>query len=158
MPSKSEDPVVERLTEPQHPDATELFALWRSKCGDNGQLPSREDLTLKELWALRCADRSFILEPLPDGDWQYRLLGSRITQFYGRDVSNIPFRQHMSPDEAEASIALSNEAARDRKPVFLRMRYVGKTYSGIIETMSLPILARDGKTVWLFGASFFTNE
>ncbi len=156
-------PFFEILTAPNSPEAKNLYEYWRSlhrDTGTSGQetLPRRKDITLESLAALGCADRVFILEPLVDGDWQYRLLGSEIVRYFGRDVTGIPLRRHMVKEEADKAITLSNRAVAELIPIFLNVQFVSGDYSGMIETMSLPILARDDGDIWLFGGSFFTPD
>ena len=157
-----EEPYFEVLTGPDCDEAKALHAYWlqhQSSDDRNGIiLPKRDDIALPDLVALGCADRAFIMEPIENDDWQYRLLGSEIVRYFGRDVTGVPFRQHMLECEADTAIRISNEAARTRKPVFLKMRFVSGEHSGMIETMSLPILARDETTIWLFGATFFPES
>lgn len=150
------DPLLKRLDAPEHIQAKALYEYWCSKSKD-GKPPKRTDIHLDELAALRCADRCFIIEPSHSGDWQYRLLGTTIARYYDRDVTGIPFSQHMPEHLAESANCFSNEVAETLKPLFLLIDYKRHDYSGIIETMSLPIMARDGETVWLFGGSFFKS-
>lgn len=157
-----EEPYFEVLPGPDCEQAKALYVYWQqhhvSEDGKDSTLPKRDDISLPDLVALGCADRAFIMEPVGEDDWQYRLLGSEIVRYFGRDVTGIPFRQHMLECEAETAIRISNEAAQTRKPVFLKMRFISGDHSGLIETMSLPILARDETTIWLFGATFFPES
>lgn len=151
------DPLFEVLEVPELPEAKALYDYWRSLRTD-GELPHRGHIQLDEVAELGCADRIFIMDPLPDGDWQYRLLGSEIVRYFGRDVTGVPFRRHMRQDEAEEAIRISNQVAESRAPIFLKVRFASGDHIGIIETMSLPILSRDRSRVWLFGGTFFTPD
>lgn len=148
---------LERLAAPQDPGAIKLYHYWRD-LHRGEDLPRRDDIDLADLAKLRCADRIFILDRGGDGEWRYRLLGTEIVRYYGRDVTGLPMSQHMAPEEARQANAISDEVARNRTPVFLHARFKSGDFGGDIETMSLPILARDLKTVWLFGGSFFSRE
>jgi hypothetical protein len=139
---------------PRNPLAVAMYDLWRSLAPPDG-LPNREDFTFERLANLGILGNCFVIEPMDGGrDWRYRLLGSQITWLFGGDATNIPFSQHFEGEEAELCIRLSNRVAQTRKPVFLFGRFTPGNFSGTLETMSLPVLGRDGSTVWLIGASF----
>jgi hypothetical protein len=157
-PSDDErDFFLERLSAPQDPGAIRLFHYWRDK-HEGATLPQRKAIDLAELARLRCADRVFILDPVGDGEWRYRLLGTEIVRYYGRDVTGIPLSRHMAPEEARQANEISDEVARTLQPAFLRARFRSGDFGGDIETMSLPIYGRDGNTIWLFGGTFFSRE
>ncbi|MBP5855446.1 PAS domain-containing protein [Marivibrio halodurans] len=148
----------ERLDAPAGPRAKALHAYWRA-LAPPPNLPWRRQIAMDDLARLDCLDSIFILEPLEDGsDWRYRLLGTRIVEIYGQEVTNVPLREHMTSEEAEQAIALSNAVRDSREPLFLRARFVSGDYDTPIETMSLPILGRDADDVWLFGGTFFTSR
>lgn len=151
------DPLFEVLEQPELQEARALHDYWRS-LWTGTELPNRNDIKLEEVARLGCADRIFIMDPLPNGDWQYRLLGSEIVRYFGRDVTGVPFRRHMRADEAEEAIRISNQVAQSRTPIFLKVRFASGDHIGIIETMSLPILARKSGQIWLFGGTFFTPD
>lgn len=139
---------------PRNPGAVALYQLWQSLKPADG-LPSREEFTFEKLTELGIIGNCFVIEPMDGGrDWRYRLLGSQITWLFGGDATNIPFSQHFLPEEAELCIRLSNQVAQSGKPVFLFGRFTPGNFSGTLETMSLPVVGRDGSTVWLIGASF----
>lgn len=152
------EPMFEVLSAPVNPAAVALHRYWQDLPRTEAGLPRRADIGFDDLVELRCADRVFILEPVGGTDWQYRLLGSEIVRYFGRDVTKIPLRRHMHADEAEEAIRLSDRVAETRAPIFLRVRFSSGDHTGEIETMSLPILGRDETTVWLFGGSFFTPD
>lgn len=140
---------------PRHPGAVALYRLWQELKPAEDGLPRRDDLSFERLTELGIVSNCFVIEPLDGGrDWRYRLLGTAITWLFGGDATNIPFSKHFLPEEAELCIRLSNRVAQSRMPVFLFGRFQPGDFSGTLETMSLPVLARDGNTVWLVGASF----
>lgn len=151
-------PLFTEVPEPICPGARALYDLWRAlKPADD--LPSRSDFTLERVQQAGVLGHFFVIEPIDDGrDWKYRLMGVRIVWLFGRDVTNIPFTRHMFPDEAERSIALSNDVARTRQPLFLVARFVSGQHYGDLETLSLPVWSPDRSAVWLIGASFATGE
>lgn len=150
-------PSFEPLPIPQHSQAWTLYKYWLEKRGIK-EIPSRASIRLEELTSLRCVDRVFILEPLGENDWRYRLLGTEIVKRFGRDVTGVPFREHMQEDEAEAAINLSNKAVSSNTPVFLQARFSSGKHHRTVETMSLPIRSTDGKATWLFGGTFFQRD
>lgn len=143
---------------PVDPHCQAMAALWRELCPPDG-LPARGDFTFERLRAIGVLGNTFVIEPIgahPDygTDWRYRLMGTNIAWMFGSDPTNIPFSQHFLPDEARVCIDFSNQVAQSRRPVFLIGRLRSGDFSGTLETMSLPILAPDGETVWLLGVSF----
>lgn len=152
------DPYFETLPGPQSGQAKALYAYWQGlRSGDD--LPWRKHILMEDLSQLNCLDSIFILEPTQDGqDWRYRLLGTRIVAMYGGEVTNVPLREHMTQQEADVAIALSNKVRDTRNPLFLSARFVSGEHSVPIETMSLPILGHDAQDIWLFGGTFFAND
>lgn len=146
----------EPIDAPVSRDAQQLYDYWRG-LADPPDLPARDSIRLEALAELGCADRVFILQPIDGGaDWHYRLLGTQIAMLYEHDITKVPFREFMRPDEAERAIELSNHVLATREPLFLQARYVAGEKRPPIETMSLPITGRDGAEIWLFGGTFFT--
>lgn len=134
--------------------AKRLFAFWQQQT-PAGDLPGRDAFSFDALRDLRLLGHTFVIEPLDGGtDWRYRLLGSDIVWMFGRDVTNVPFTQHFEPAEAAQCIAFSNRVAQSRAPVFLTAQFVSNAYSGVLETMSLPVWSRQRDCIWLVGASF----
>lgn len=150
------DPFFEPIDAPISSDAQALYSYWRDLTPAGGP-PWRRQITMEDLGALGVLDSVFILEQTEDRtDWRYRLLGTRIVQMYGSEVTNIPLREHMTPEEAELAIRLSNRVRDTRTPIFLKARFVSGDHQVPVETMSLPILGKDEDDVWLFGGTFFT--
>jgi len=141
------------------PRALKLYAYYLGKKPGPDRLPQRADLDFFELRPF--LPYLFIAEPIDRGrDWRYRLLGTRLVFRFGRDSTGIPFSEHFEADGiAEDTIKISNEVAAGRRPRFFTARFSDTESSQTrLETMSLPILAPDGETVWLFGGTFFADE
>jgi hypothetical protein len=150
------DPFFEPIDAPISSEARALHDYWRG-LATPPDLPRRSQITMEDLGALGVLDSIFILEQTADRtDWRYRLLGTRIVQMYGSEVTNVPLREHMTPEEADLAIRLSNRVRDTRTPIFLRARFVSGEHQVPVETMSLPILGSDADDVWLFGGTFFT--
>jgi hypothetical protein len=146
--------LLAEIDAPRHPGAVALFGLWQSLKPAAG-LPARNEFSFERMGELGILGNCFVIEPLDGGrDWRYRLLGSQITWLFGGDATNIPFSRHFDAEEAELCIRLSNRVAQTRQPIFLFGRFRTGDFSGTLETMSLPVLGRDGVSVWLLGASF----
>ena len=156
--SKLIDPMFQELAEPVGPKARALFELWRELCPP-GDIPNRTAFTFERIWEVGSMGYFFVIEPMDGGrDWRYRLVGSRITWLFGADTTNVPFTVHFYPKEAEQCIALSNLVAETRVPIFLNARFVSGTFSGELETMSLPVYSPDASEIWLIGASYPTGD
>lgn len=152
--SGDEGDLLTEIPQPVHAGAIALYRLWQALT-PAGSLPTRDDFTFEQLGALGILGNFFVVEPLDGGrDWRYRLLGTHITWLFGGDATNIPFTRHFDATEAELCIRLSNRVAQTRQPVFLVGSFRTGDFSGRLETMSLPVLGRDGVSVWLIGASF----
>ena len=134
--------------------AVALYEFWQTH-KPAGDIPCRDDFGFEQLRERGLVGSIFIVEPVADGaDWRYRLVGSGLNHFFGRDVTNVLFRDLFVPSEAETCIAISNRVARSLNPAFLRGRVQSFGHGGTFETMSLPIWSRDRSTVWLLGGSF----
>ncbi len=150
-------PHFEPMEAPLSAGANALHDYWRG-LATPPDLPRRQQISMDALSRLGCLDSVFILEPTEDRtDWRYRLLGTRIVQMYGADVTLLPLRAHMTKEEADVAIALSDHVRDTLTPVFLKARFVSGEHTVPVETMSLPILGRNGTDIWLFGGTFFTG-
>ncbi|MCR9256546.1 MAG: PAS domain-containing protein [Alphaproteobacteria bacterium] len=141
------------------PRAVLLYEYYLAKKPADGGLPIRSDFDFFELKPF--LPYLFIAEPTSGGaDWRYRLLGTRLVFRFGRDSTGIPFSKHFEADGvAEDAIKLSNDVAASGRPRFFTAQFSDTQSSQTrLETMSLPILAPDGETVWLFGGTFFADE
>jgi hypothetical protein len=125
-----------------------LRSYWREK--RNGrELPSRADIDPLEL--KQHLGNLYLIDVFPDhADFRYRLLGTRITERYGRDstgktVSEVYRRT--DPATCEWLIALYATVARARVPVRASapLRAVNKEHLSF-DAIYLP-LSGDGKTV-----------
>lgn len=158
-------PMFMEMPAPQAEGTRALYRLWcdsrrsggdRDDGGGLDSLPHRDVFSFETLKRIGVLGHEFLIEPADGGrDWRYRLIGAEIVWMFGRDPTGVPFSKHFIPAEAEQCITLSNRVARTGRPLFLQARFVsGEHSAGILETMSLPILSRDGGEVWLIGASF----
>lgn len=146
-------PEFKQIDAPVHPKAIALHNHWRASKPAGG-LPPRSAFGFEIIHDLGLMGAFFVIEKTEArDDWRYRLLGSDIVWLFGNDVTNIPFREHMVAEEAEACIALSNRVAESGAPLFLFARFVSGGHFGTVETMSLPVMGPSGDDVWLVGCS-----
>ena len=146
---------AEVVAAPQHPDALKLLAYWQSKNGGGG-IPARASIQPNEILPL--LPQIFIAEP-HDSEWRYRLFGTGIAARCAVDFTGRATRRIYEPGTAEACIRMYNSVARRLQPVHLRARYLGLGIEhATMEGVQLPILGRDGRTVWVLGGVFFFPE
>lgn len=146
--------MFEELEAPASRLAVALHELWLAKKPAD-DIPCRDDFGFEQLRERGLVESIFIVEPIDSGnDWRYRLVGSGLSHFFGRDVTSIPFRDLFVPTEAETCIEISDRVARTRRPAFLRGRVQSFGHGNTFETMSLPIWSRDRSAIWLLGGSF----
>lgn len=137
------------------PLAAQLTAYWESKHRDN-DLPAWGDMTLRELGPL--LPYLLLADPVQSG-WRFRLFGTQLAarfqvEWTGRRVSEV-----FVPETAAACDRLYDAIARRRAPIHTGGRYLGL---GIAhrkyEAAHLPVIGRDGVTVWIFGGLFFDDD
>ncbi|MGO1118797.1 PAS domain-containing protein [Rhodovibrionaceae bacterium A322] len=149
------DGTLNAIEVPECDGAKRLYDLWLSH-KPKTDLPFRSDFTIELLKDAGLLGVFFVIEPLDGGkDWQYRLMGSDITLLFNATQSNVPFTQIYQPEVAKNCIALSNQVARSKEPLFLKSTSNSSLVTGEFETMSLPVWNDDRSLVWLVGATFF---
>lgn len=125
---------------------------WERKRGAR-PMPPRHEVEPAELKAyLR---NLFLIEPLPGAEFRYRLLGSEITDRYGRNSTGKTVRETYAQQPAIADwyTALLQAVTTCRRPVFASgtLATVGKGHV-LSEAVFLP-LSDDGASVtMIFGA------
>jgi hypothetical protein len=150
--------IVDRqvLASPTHDAAKALLAYWRQKCPPGG-LPRRTDIVAAEIPLL--LPDLMIIEPVVGvSDWEYRLVGQRLVTRYGFDWTG----KHMSAllDDATAAEAIRfyDAVAAARAPAIVTGRMQAKGDESVLyECAALPILGRDGTSVWVLLGVFFHN-
>ena len=142
---------VERV-EPEHPQAREFLDYCARKREGAGLL-SRAAVRPGDIRAL--LPDLFIAEP-KDGDWMYRLAGTALSERSGTAFTGRRLRQIYAPETAEAAGRLYDSVARRGTPACVRGCYRDiRTKVAVFDAAHVPMLARDGRTVQIFGGVFF---
>jgi hypothetical protein len=146
---------IERLM-PVHPASEELAAYWRKKAA-GAALPRRDDIVAAEI--PRLLPHLAVLDPVAGaGDWSYRLVGTALSRRYGYDWTGKRLTEVFNQPTAATLIALYDRVAATRTPSFITGRAeVTNREHVVYETATLPILGRDGATVWMLLGVFFFN-
>ena len=130
---------------------------WEHKRGTRA-MPARHDIEPLELKAyLR---HLFLIEPLADAEFRYRLIGSEITERYGRNSTGktVSEAYRDMPDIARWCTRMFQAVVTGKRPVLARgsLHAVRKDFF-TFESISLP-LSRDGEQVdMIFGAARYTQ-
>lgn len=142
-------------SEADHPGSKQLAAYWESKRKD-GRLPAREDIRPHEI--ARLLPNVSILEPR-DGDWAIRLTGTGVIDRVGQEVTAKTIGEIYEPDTARKMIETYDAVAASGRPMIAKARLLGFGIAqALAESPMLPIIARDGRTVHIFGGIFFLEQ
>jgi hypothetical protein len=140
------------LAPPEHPRAQEFFAYCEEKRGD-APLLHRDAIVPREILAL--LPDLFIAECVGD-DWLYRLAGGNISARAGIEFTGRCLHQICSGESAAATRRLYNSVTKRRLPTCVRNSYVALGANRVVfEAAQVPILARDGESLQVFGGMFF---
>lgn len=129
---------------------------WHLKRGTRA-MPARLDIEPLELKPyLR---HLFLIEPLPGGDFRYRLVGSEITERYGRNSTGRTVREIYAavPVVADWLLGMLRAVTTGKRPVLASgsLRAVGKEHV-FSESLHMP-LGDDGDTVsMIFGVARYS--
>lgn len=137
-----------------HPQVAAFIDYWHS-CARGG-LPSRVDFEPRRItrWLPH-----FLVMEMKDDSVRYRLVGSRLeervaTSAQGRFVSEI-----FSHDVTSSTVQLFRHTVELGAPLILRLRFSGSPIDFIqYEGVQAPILAPDGKDVWVVGCMYAPDE
>ena len=134
-----------------------ILEYWRKKRGDRA-MPARRDIDPQEL---KQHLRNLFLLNVEGDDFRYRLLGSAITERYGRNSTGklVSEVYASTPPIREWYLETLRAVAREKRPVlaFAPLRAIKKEFI-LIEALHLP-LSNDEKTInMIFGAAHFTVQ
>ena len=143
------------LTEPEHPAAIALIAVWRAYEATGGMRMGR-DIPSRAL--AKFLPGLVIAEPVEDWkDARIRLAGSVLTERFGRDISGMMLSEiyRNDPDGGAKLLQGGRVAATTREPGILSTRVMAGTAELLrFEVVALPIYAPDGVTPWCMVGTF----
>jgi hypothetical protein len=138
----------------EHPGARELVAYWEARRTQNGLAPRSaiRPSDIKEL-----LPSLFIAEPI-NREWRYRLTGTGITEQVGVEFTGKHVREVFDLESAMSMSWLYTVVADNRQPISRKGRFAGPDIEhAMAETVHLPMLARNGRTVLVLGGVFFAK-
>jgi hypothetical protein len=133
-----------------------LLAYWQGKRRGEG-IPHRDDIVAAEV--VPYLPNLVIAEPVDDGrDWLYRLVGTAVVSLGDQDNTGKRVTEAFAPDIAAAFIADYGRGAASREPWVVQgnVPVPGRDFLRF-EAVGLPILARDGRSVWLLMGVFYAD-
>ena len=134
------------------PGALRLLAYCRSKAVGDG--PCRQEM-LRPSEIVRLLPYLFIAEP-GNGDWRYRLGGTELVDRLGTEFTGRSVHEVFEADSADMVTEGYNAVAHGGITFGARGRLlVFGVDQGGAETIHMPMLARDGRTILVFGGVFF---
>lgn len=140
------------LAPPAHPRAQDFFAYCEAKRGDEPLL-RRDAIVPREIVAL--LPDLFIAECVGD-DWFYRLAGGNISARAGLEFTGRHLHEICSSESAAATRRLYNSVTRRRLPTCVCSSYTALGAKRVVfEAAQVPIVARDGQSLQVFGGMFF---
>ena len=99
----------------------------------------------------------FIAEPI-HREWRYRLTGTGITEQVGVEFTGRYVREVFDLESATSMSWLYTVVVDNRQPKSRKGRFTGPdTERAMAETVHLPILARNGRSVLILGGVFFAK-
>lgn len=143
------------LDAPRDPDLAGLYAYWQKKRGDR-LMPSRADIDPSEIAAV--LPHVFLIESVPPPHYyRYRIHGSALAEFHGRDFTGLAIHETISKEDADQVIRVFDGIAAARAPLFATgpVFWTRQDEFKGFEACILPLSA-DGATVnMLLGAIRF---
>jgi hypothetical protein len=140
------------LAPPEHPRAQDFFAYCEAK-RDGAPLLRRDAIVPREITVL--LPDLFIAECVGD-DWLYRLAGGNISARAGIEFTGKHLREICAGESAAATRRLYNSVTTRRLPTCVRSSYIALGAKRVVfEAAQVPILARDGQSLQVFGGMFF---
>ena len=87
-----------------------------------------------------------ILEPMPDGDFRYRLYGTVVAQMSGADLTGKRVSDHIaSIHVAEFLLAIYRASAGMRRPILATRRPMGAEFVALWTSLVLPFATASGE-------------
>lgn len=155
-----EDPQFERLEVPQDGRLQQIQNYWRGKCGGDGRLPGRADISPLDLRGLLPHVHLVGIEPgglARHPVYRIRLIGTAQTEFYGGDPTGKTLDAAFGPAHAGPFRRTFDWIRRHREPVAYRARVFWRDQHEwmAFEGVQMP-LAQNGVDVdMIFGGAAF---
>jgi hypothetical protein len=149
-PTNADNTVNEQVL---HPGSRSLFRYWETLRAERA-CPTRSDVVLKDI--SKIVPNLFIWErELAADTFFYRLSGTAIDQLNCRTMTNLDIFEGWDSFERDVMMRVIRVAHEKLHPGIIRTRLFTNFNDAVgAETVILPILGNDGKTVQLFGGTF----
>jgi hypothetical protein len=136
-----------------HPGSRALFRYWETLRAERA-CPTRSDIVLKDI--SKIVPNLFIWERDASADtFFYRLSGTAVDQLNCRTMTNLDVFTGWDSFERDVMMRVIRVAHEKLHPGIIRTRLFTNFNDAVgAETVILPILGNDGKTVQLFGGTF----
>jgi hypothetical protein len=126
-----------------------LFAFWQAKCGARA-MPARAAIDAIDLWAW--LGNLMLIETWPGGEFRYRVYGTGLAEYYGRDLTGKTTAQ-LRPDVRALVLAEYTEVCRTGRPLLVTHTRRVREQRTPVEKLILPFSGDgDGVTRLLAGA------
>jgi hypothetical protein len=131
---------------------------WEGKCAGR-KLPGRRDIDPLELKAY--LSHLFLIDVLPGAEFRYRLVGSEITERYGRNSTGRTVREIYAalPLIAEWLTDMMSAVTQLARPVLASgpLAAIGKEHV-VSESLHLPLADEAGSVTQIFGAARYRSR
>lgn len=144
--------IEESLTS-KHPDLHRLLAYYQERRRPDGLL-SRGALVPRDLVEL--LPSLCIAEPVGDGDWRFRLIGTGLVDRFGSEFTGRTVRAIYEQKSARTVVGIYDRVAEGRHAIMCRGRFLGLRIEHLrCESVQVPLLGADGRTIMILGGVFF---
>lgn len=155
-PSEDYHYVLEPRKTPEHPSSRALLDYWQS-CEAKGGMRMGRDIPNRAL--MRVLANVAVTEPVDDWrDGRMRLVGSALTNRFGRDITGILISELFVYDDPQMLAMMlggAKAAATRRKPNFALDRVMLHNMERMRNEIAVfPLWAPDGETVWVLTGTF----
>jgi hypothetical protein len=133
-----------------HPQLRGLFAFWQEKRGADS-MPVRGAIDAIALWAW--LGNLMLIEQAPAGEYRYRVYGTGLAEYYGRDLTGKTTAQ-LRPEVRALVLAEYGEVCRTGQPLLVKHTRRVREQHTPVEKLILPFGAggNDGVERLLAGA------
>jgi len=136
-----------------HPHLRGLFAFWQEKRGAHA-MPARRAIDPIDLWTW--LGNLMLIERAPAGEFRYRVYGTGLAEYYGRDLTGKTTAQ-LRPEVRALVLAEYAEVCRTGKPLVVTHARRVREQRTPVEKLILPFGAADGDGVERLLAGAYPN-